>query len=315
MDEAPGSRKTPEASGETGSAGVHAKESNFAGKSQEEYEMLKLFHTTVFLTALLFSGAPFHSPAAEETAAGETAAKFESTRRQCAPGLRLEQRRYPEFAGAPLSVSILTLESGAKFRPALAVCENGQRRTVSEFAEQRRAAAAINAGFFTFEPVSRGVWPLKADGVMYSSGKPPAEGGAFAFEKDGRFRLLPAAEYRPETWTSLVSGDRMLLTGGKNTAPEQGARAPRTAVGTAPDGRLVLLVIDGRTAESAGATLRETAEFLREAGCTDALNLDGGGSSTMWTARDGVVSHPCDNGKFDHAGERRVHNALLLLPE
>ena len=43
------------------------------------------------------------------------------------------------------------------------------------------------------------------------------------------------------------------------------------------------------------------------------LNLDGGGSSTMWTRHHGVVNHPSDNRKFDHAGERPVHNALYLI--
>jgi exopolysaccharide biosynthesis protein len=46
-------------------------------------------------------------------------------------------------------------------------------------------------------------------------------------------------------------------------------------------------------------------------GCRDALNLDGGGSSTM--VFDGnIVNHPSDNKKFDHQGERVVANAIVV---
>ena len=44
---------------------------------------------------------------------------------------------------------------------------------------------------------------------------------------------------------------------------------------------------------------------------TDAINLDGGGSSTLWTDETGVINHPYDNKKWDHAGERRVPNILI----
>ena len=47
----------------------------------------------------------------------------------------------------------------------------------------------------------------------------------------------------------------------------------------------------------------------------DALNLDGGGSTTLWlsgASDNGVVNYPCDNGRFDHAGERKVPNILYI---
>jgi exopolysaccharide biosynthesis protein len=50
--------------------------------------------------------------------------------------------------------------------------------------------------------------------------------------------------------------------------------------------------------------------------CVDALNLDGGGSSTMvirGQPNNGVVNYPSDNKKFDHEGEREVANALVVL--
>lgn len=56
---------------------------------------------------------------------------------------------------------------------------------------------------------------------------------------------------------------------------------PRTAIGYTSDDRLILLVIEGRNKQAAGATLSLTAEILKDLGCTEAINLDGGGSSCM----------------------------------
>ena len=47
-------------------------------------------------------------------------------------------------------------------------------------------------------------------------------------------------------------------------------------------------------------------------GLVDALNLDGGGSSTLWTAQEGILNHPYDNKRFDHEGERGVPNCIVI---
>ncbi|UCH10193.1 MAG: phosphodiester glycosidase family protein, partial [Fidelibacterota bacterium] len=56
---------------------------------------------------------------------------------------------------------------------------------------------------------------------------------------------------------------------------------PRTAAGYTGDGDLILLVVDGRQDESRGVDLKELAEIMKQLGCVEALNLDGGGSSTL----------------------------------
>ncbi len=56
---------------------------------------------------------------------------------------------------------------------------------------------------------------------------------------------------------------------------------PRTAMGYTKDNKLIILVIEGRNNVAHGATLRQEAEILKDAGCVEALNLDGGGSSCM----------------------------------
>ena len=63
-------------------------------------------------------------------------------------------------------------------------------------------------------------------------------------------------------------------------------------------------------------SLPDFVRLLRSLGCYDALNLDGGGSTTMFVdgfGHNGIVNHPTDNGKYDHEGERTVSNCIVVL--
>jgi hypothetical protein len=85
-------------------------------------------------------------------------------------------------------------------------------------------------------------------------------------------------------------------------------RQPRTLAGVRADGMLLLVTVDGRAPGwSAGMTLPESARLMRSLGARDALNLDGGGSSTM-TVRGEVVNRPSDHV------ERRVSDGLFVMP-
>ena len=78
-------------------------------------------------------------------------------------------------------------------------------------------------------------------------------------------------------------------------------------------GTVVMAVIDGRfKGQADGTTIAETAYIARQLGLVDALNLDGGGSSTLWTAQEGVLNPPYDNKRFDHEGERGVPNCIVI---
>jgi len=86
-------------------------------------------------------------------------------------------------------------------------------------------------------------------------------------------------------------------------------RHPRTAIGVLGDGRILLIVVDGRQPpHSLGMTIVELAMELRRLGAVEAMNLDGGGSSTM------VVAGRVVNLPSDETGERPVASALVLLP-
>ena len=90
-------------------------------------------------------------------------------------------------------------------------------------------------------------------------------------------------------------------------------RHPRTAMGTDKRGNVYLVVVDGRSQGNAeGVTIAELTKVCEWLGMRDAINLDGGASSTMWSKAEGVVSYPPRNKKFDHAGERRVSSCVVV---
>ncbi|MEP6703729.1 MAG: phosphodiester glycosidase family protein [Acidobacteriota bacterium] len=84
-------------------------------------------------------------------------------------------------------------------------------------------------------------------------------------------------------------------------------RHPRTAVAKFRDGKFLMVTVDGRQPGiSVGMTLQELAEYILSLGATDAMNLDGGGSTTMFL--DGKVL----NTPSDKEGERKVSDAVLV---
>ena len=85
-------------------------------------------------------------------------------------------------------------------------------------------------------------------------------------------------------------------------------RNPRTIAGIDAQGRTLLVTADGRQTSSLGLSIKESADVARSLGMVDAINLDGGGSTTM--VQDGQVV----NSPSDATGERPVGDALLLLP-
>jgi hypothetical protein len=112
--------------------------------------------------------------------------------------------------------------------------------------------------------------------------------------------------------TDAIGGDRMLVNDGKVAlgacTGAVCARNPRTAIGITADGRVLIVVVEGRQSSSSGMSLLELAQFMaNRLGADVAMNLDGGGSSTM-AVRGSVYSHPGDGF------ERAVSSAVLVFP-
>lgn len=86
-------------------------------------------------------------------------------------------------------------------------------------------------------------------------------------------------------------------------------RHPRTGAGITADGKLILLVCDGRgSGGSKGYTLAELAAKLRALGCVDALNFDGGGSSCIVGSDGKILNNPSD-------GSERIVTSAIIISE
>jgi hypothetical protein len=138
-----------------------------------------------------------------------------------------------------------------------------------------------------------------------------------------RLSTVGGRAFSPASGTSVVNGGPVLVRGGalRVTAWRDGfvrnpsfyygfsaKRNPRTVAGTDDRGRTVLIVVDGRSTRSLGLTLREAGQVAQSLGLRDAMNLDGGGSSTLVTGR------TVRNRPSDPSGQRPVGDALLVLP-
>lgn len=114
---------------------------------------------------------------------------------------------------------------------------------------------------------------------------------------------------------TIISGNPKNVGGGETLDTEgerndASARHPRTSLGVNKDGtKMIMMVIDGRIASSVGVTTSMLADVMRFAGAYEALNVDGGGSSTLYTAALGVRNN-CSDGS-----ERAVGNAIFAVLE
>ncbi|MGW4059628.1 phosphodiester glycosidase family protein [Amycolatopsis sp. NPDC004747] len=107
-----------------------------------------------------------------------------------------------------------------------------------------------------------------------------------------------------------VGGNEVLLRDGVVQPVDDVAMHPRTAVGFSADGRRMwLATVDGRQADSRGMTELELARHMKSLGADDAINLDGGGSSTLLARNEGEAAPSVRNSPSD-GGERLVPNGI-----
>ncbi|GLW12963.1 hypothetical protein Misp01_80910 [Microtetraspora sp. NBRC 13810] len=115
-----------------------------------------------------------------------------------------------------------------------------------------------------------------------------------------------------EAVKAAIGGSAVIVRDGVPQPNGDPAAAPRTALGFSADGRkMYMLTVDGRQADSRGVTLAELGRMMAGLGARNALNLDGGGSSTMLAREPGSADAQVENSPSDGA-ERHVPNGLAL---
>jgi hypothetical protein len=160
----------------------------------------------------------------------------------------------------------------------------------------------------------RGNNPIPSDGFVLS-----ATGSARDFllanvEKGEIVKIKVDLEPNLPEEASAIGGGPRLITNGEVQVAEEGfsyslvnSRQPRTAIGYDDNNQPIMLVVDGRTEYfSVGMTLKELADELKQAGATQAINLDGGSSSTIYF--NGQIRNYPPNGQ-----EKGLANAILIV--
>ncbi len=228
------------------------------------------------------------------------------------------------FADQLLNVNVLKIQPLAgSIRFHLGYVPTGRVKT-SEMCRKAGAIAGINGGYFRME-TGGAISFLKVGGKTINafgrkiSDHQAIETGAVVIGSNGRLRIEPSrddAEYEKDANAVdvMVAGPLLINDGKLLPLPPHG-RHPRSGLGITGNGEILMVTVDGRTPQSQGLTYKEMQSLMDSLDCEYAINLDGGGSTTLWVNLDGgrVINKPCDNGKFDEEGERPVANCLMVL--
>lgn len=239
-----------------------------------------------------------------------------------------------QFDGKQLFASnqqIFVLEIPDTAHYTLAFAHEPRRTRTSEMALKHNAVAAVNGSFFDMEkhfPICY----LRIDSVNLGENTPGKDTvnrkyyqyGTLCLDGDSVVILKTDSSRHWEDalpYSNIMTAGPLLIWHDtlqymRNDRTFVTQRHNRTAVGIREDGTVLLFVADGRFKQAEGLTLTELQQLLRWLGCRDALNLDGGGSTTMYLNLgdyQGVINYPSDNARFDHAGERGVSNAVMVI--
>lgn len=210
---------------------------------------------------------------------------------------------------------IETIKTGRNW----AMTETTKQAQSMQTRRNTNVVGAINAGGYD---MSNG----RPSGAFIMSGTVINEptGTTFWIDKDGNAHITSAQECN----TALAAGNVREAVAGFGDIFENGharsgldntTRASRTAIGIKADGTVVMLMVDGRQAPySVGMTMAEVAASMEALGCVEAVNLDGGGSSTFATQREGESENNTSAGltlrcRPSDGYERKVSNTIMVL--
>lgn len=222
---------------------------------------------------------------------------------------------YDTWEGSIRSINLVEIELSETNRIAIA-CPLANTQTSVQCLEHG-AFLGVNGSYFSHTYV-------KVDGQVIQPGK---DQGVNAFMHDGVFTIddnVPAIGYIGTNERAsqlpnmnimccgplLMTNDvpRIMVDHSHNTTTH-----PRTGVGITKEGRLLLVTVDGRFPEKAvGMSTTLFTRLFDALGAEHALNLDGGGSTTLWIEGYGIVNHPCDERNWDDPVERKIGSIIYL---
>ena len=188
--------------------------------------------------------------------------------------------------------------------------------------EKYGGVAGTNAGGFNDENgrgnggVPQGL--VISGGALLHTGKDNETYNVVGFDADHILHVgtMTAEEALAQGITDAVSfrthdglASSLIINGEVQSKNLGGGVNPRTAVGQCADGSVLLLVLDGRSINTLGATMQDVADIMLEYGAVNAGNLDGGSSSVM------VYGGEIVNNCASVTGPRSIPTAFVVLPE
>jgi len=272
----------------------------------------------VVLTLILFPGTL--------TAQIEGFKKIKWEKEKIAPGLIWKSSHTYLNDSVPQNINLLIVNLRKR---EIGVVHNPEKNVRTSIqASEAGAIAVVNGGFFNVKN-GGSVSYLKMKGRIVDSDTakkwlPNSNlNGAVMISSSGEVMIEKRMtnswyDSHPEYEDILVTGPMLVEDGILSTLPGTSLvtnKHPRTCAGIRNRNKVIFMTLDGRTEEAAGMTLDELAKFMLLLRCRDAVNFDGGGSTTMWIrdkSFNGVVNMPSDNKMFDHEGERAVANILVI---
>lgn len=295
--------------------------------------MLRKCFLTIVLGVALFSAL-----SAQQASDSLTFANAPWSVKKLAKGIVLKQFHFTgdnKIFDSHQYISILEVNS-KKAKGGFAFANDpGKITPTSKFAKDSGAIIAMNGTFYNMRPPYNCVCYFKKNGVeVFDNTEKMAQrdNGAVVITKKGKMYVEAADMDAPgnilenQKWAQRIDEPNVMCSGpvlmidGKDARLDENSfnrnRHPRSAV-AAKGKKIYLITVDGRSAEHAqGVSLWEFTAIMHYLGVEDAINLDGGGSTTLYAegeSESGVINHPSDNKKFDREGERHIVNALLFI--
>lgn len=187
--------------------------------------------------------------------------------------------------------------------------------TTSDIAKTNNAIFAINGDYYGF----RNYGYVFRNGVLYrNTARSSGDDADLVIDNSGNFSIIHESQVSSSSMgdnisqvlsfgPSLIESGNITVSSSSEVSQSMSSN-PRTAIGQISALHYIVVVSDGRTSKSAGLSLLELAQVMKEKGCTTAYNLDGGGSSTMYF-NGKIINNPTD-GKT--SGEREVSDIVYF---
>jgi len=303
--------------------------------------------TTLGFIFLFFTAFSFEPLFAQSDSATVVNAKWEVIK--VAPGITLKHFSFDSsLFNSNQNISILEVKLNHKNRADLGY-DAHELKPTHEYANEKNAIAAINGTFFNMKDGGSEDY-IRSDGKTINESELRSNGKR-SFHQQTAIIINPkrvsiARWDSSANWEDHLRGEDVMVSGPLliyhdkmiSWPSKTGffARNPRSVLALKKK-RLYLIVVDGRNNKAAGMSIEELTLLMHWLKMDDAVNLDGGGSTTLWVKNypyGGVVNHPSDNrkwmhndaykpgmdldklpadmNKWDHTGERPVANVILI---